>query len=175
MEEAVYQQALGHLVTNNFIDKFQSGFRPAHSTTTTLVRVYDDIKSGIDNGLVTILILFDFTQAFPSIVHVILFHKMRVYGFSKSIICWFRPFLLDRSQCVRVGESRSSWRPVHRRVPQGFPLASLCFSTLMIYLPSFNTADTTWTSTTCKFTFTGRPLSFLLKKVTEHFKKVTKK
>jgi len=93
------------------------------------------MKSGIDNGLVTILIIFDFTRAFPSIVHEILFQKMRLYGFLKSIIRWFRSFLLDPSQCVRVGESRSSGRPVHRRVPQGSPLASLCFSFYINDLP----------------------------------------
>jgi len=99
------------------------------------VKVYDDIKSGIDHVLVTILILFDFTQAFPFIVREILFQKMRLYGFSKSTICWFRSFLFDRSQCVRVGESWSSWRLVHRWVPQDSLLASLCFSLYINNLP----------------------------------------
>jgi len=63
-------------MSNNFIDTFQSGLRLEHSTTTALVNVYDDIKIGMDSGLSTILVSFDFTQAFPSIVHEVLFQKM---------------------------------------------------------------------------------------------------
>ena len=38
-----------------------------------LVNVYDETKIGMNNGLSTILVLFDFTQAFPSTVLEILF------------------------------------------------------------------------------------------------------
>jgi len=69
LQNAAYQQALNHLISNDLIDPFQSGFRPAHSTTTALVDVFDNIKGATDNGLLTIMFYLIFTQAFPSIVH----------------------------------------------------------------------------------------------------------
>jgi len=87
------------------------------------------------SGLSTILVLFDFTQAFPSIVHEILFQKMPVYEFSDPTVAWFRSFLSDRSQCVRVGGHCSAWMPVKKGLPQGYPFASLCFSLYINELP----------------------------------------
>jgi len=85
-EKVVYRQVLQYLTDHNVIDKFQSGFRPAHSTTTALLHVYDNIKSSADGGLVTVLVLFDFTQAFPTIVHEILFQKMYSIWFSGTTV-----------------------------------------------------------------------------------------
>jgi len=136
LEKAVYQQALHHLVPSNILNTFQSGFRPLHSTTTALINDYDDIKSNFDNNQLTFLVLFDFTQAFPSIVHEILFQKMSMYGFSPSVVDWFRAFLWQRTQSVRVGDRCSSWLPVDEGVAHGSPLASLCFSIYINDLPA---------------------------------------
>ena len=83
LEKVVYRQAVDHLVNNNnLLDKFQSGFRPAHNTTTALLHITDEIEEGMDNGSLTLLVLLDFTKAFDSIIHEILFEKLRLFGFS---------------------------------------------------------------------------------------------
>jgi len=93
VKKAAYQQVLHHLESNNLMDPFQSGFRPNHSTTTALLQVGDDIRAATDKGMLTFLVLFDFTQAFPSIIHEILFLKMYALGFSKPTVDWLKSFL----------------------------------------------------------------------------------
>ena len=102
LEKAAYLQALNHLVSNNLIDTFQSGFRPAHSTTTALHNVLHDIRLGAYKGLVTVMILFDFTQGFPSTVQDILYQKLRLMGFSETAVNWFRSFLKSYDKVSRL-------------------------------------------------------------------------
>ena len=45
-------------------------------------------------------------------------------------LAWLKSFLSDRSSCVVIGPSRSSWVPAPFGVPQGFvlgPLYSICY------------------------------------------------
>jgi hypothetical protein len=47
----------------------QSGFRKRHSTPTALINVFDDILRALDKGMMTLLILLDFSKAFDTIIH----------------------------------------------------------------------------------------------------------
>jgi hypothetical protein len=60
LERLVHWQINNFLHSNNFLNPFQSGFRLGHSTATALVKITEDIRSGIENGDVTLLILLDF-------------------------------------------------------------------------------------------------------------------
>ena len=115
---------------------FQSGFRPARSTTTSLLDVYDNTKSVMDEVCVTVMVLFDYTQAFPSIIYEILFQKMPLFGFSNEVVKWFESFLWQRSHSVRVGGNQSSCLDINRGVTQGSPLSSILFSIYINDLPS---------------------------------------
>ena len=45
----VPDQILAFLFSKIILDPFQSGFRPGHSTQTTLLKLMEDIRAGIDN------------------------------------------------------------------------------------------------------------------------------
>ena len=79
-------------LNNLMIEQLKKESLAAHSITTALINVYDSIKLAMDNNLLTILVLFDFTQAFPFIVHEIIFRKMFSYGFSGPAVEWLRSF-----------------------------------------------------------------------------------
>lgn len=128
LEKAVYHQTVTYLNDNNVLDKYQSGFRPAHNCTTALVHIHDEIKEGMDKGQLTILVLLDFSKAFDSIVHDILFEKLRIIGLSTPAVDWFRSLLSQRTQYVRVDGNHSRPASVTRGVPQGSSLAPLLFS-----------------------------------------------
>ena len=46
-------------ILNSIINKYQSGFRPIHSTTTALLNVTDDWLNSIEDGKVVIAVMLD--------------------------------------------------------------------------------------------------------------------
>jgi hypothetical protein len=41
------------------LNRFQSGFRHGHSTTTALLNITDDISTDLDRNFISILVLLD--------------------------------------------------------------------------------------------------------------------
>ena len=52
------------------LDEFQAGYRTNHGTQTALLKLTDDIRVGITNKKVTLLLLFDYSKAFNTVYHV---------------------------------------------------------------------------------------------------------
>jgi len=46
----VFRQVYGYLTENGLLSKFQSGFRPKHSTLIALIQMYDEWLANMDNG-----------------------------------------------------------------------------------------------------------------------------
>ena len=62
----------------------------------------------IDRKQITALVLLDLSKAFDNIdrsqdLVTQLYCKLRVLGVSRKAIEWFRSYLSDRPQCVRIG------------------------------------------------------------------------
>ena len=65
------------------LSKFQSGFRPKHSTITPLIQMCDKWLENMDNGKLNGVIFLDIKKAFDSINHGILLNKMKIrFGIS---------------------------------------------------------------------------------------------
>lgn len=88
--------------TDHMFDPRQSGFRSAHSTQSTLLRILNDISIGIDQRKVTILVLLDFSKAFDPVLHLILLTKLRRLCFAPSVLTWLFFYLTDRTQPIRL-------------------------------------------------------------------------
>ena len=58
-EKAIFNQVYKYLDENNLLSKFQSGFRPLHSTLTALIDMTDNWYLNTDNGLTNAILFFD--------------------------------------------------------------------------------------------------------------------
>ena len=75
--------------------------------------------TGIDNGNIIDLILFDFAKAFDTVNHQILLTKLQYIGIEGTVLSRIKAFLTNRSMKVVVAGSSSSSLSVNSGVPQG--------------------------------------------------------
>uniref|UniRef100_A0A672H6K2 Reverse transcriptase domain-containing protein n=1 Tax=Salarias fasciatus TaxID=181472 RepID=A0A672H6K2_SALFA len=135
LEKVVHAQFLNHLHLHNLYERFQSGFRPFHSTETALVRVINDLLVTVDRGSPSLLLLLDLSAAFDTVDHTILLHRLRTtVGLSGTALNWFKSYLTDRTEHVALGQSTSSPHTVTCGVPQGSVLGPTLFTIYMLPL-----------------------------------------
>ena len=125
IEKIISNQLKEFLEENKLLSETQHGFRAKLSTETALVKVTDKIYNNMDKGYVTLLVLCDLSKAFDSVDHNTLLDKLRHHNIDTS---WFREYLSDRTQSVKLGNVISSKKEVSFGVPQGSILGPLLFT-----------------------------------------------
>ena len=114
-------------------EKFQSYFRPRHSTESALLSVFNDIILTVDSGCAAILVTLDLTAAFDTVDHRTLLSRLDQYaGISGAALKLLQSYLTNRSFSVKLGEFSSSMAPLTCGVPRGSVLGSLLFSVYML-------------------------------------------
>ena len=127
-EREVFNQVYRYLCDNSLLSRFQSGFRPKHSTLSALIQMCDDWLQNMDNGNLNCVVFLDVKKAFDSINHEILLNKMHEYfGISDTQLKWFESYLINREQQCMVNGQISSPKNITCGIPQGSILGPLLF------------------------------------------------
>lgn len=127
LEKVLYKQIFNFFTKNKLLPDSQCGFRKNFGTATALTTVFDDVVKAADEGMVSVLILLDFSKAFDTLDHRLLCAKLNYYGFNSDALKLISSFLSNRSQKIIYNNSESSSISIYSGVPQGSILSPLLF------------------------------------------------
>ncbi|XP_076300562.1 uncharacterized protein LOC143218884 [Lasioglossum baleicum] len=119
VEIIVKKQVEAYLESNNIITEHQSGFRKSYSCETAIQTVIDEWKLFISERQIVGVIFVDLKRAFETIDRGRLLEKLYQYGITGTVLEWFRSYLKDRTQQVRLNEEWSKILETEYGVPQG--------------------------------------------------------
>lgn len=127
LERVVQRQVLEFLHENNILSAAQSGFRPRHSTSTTLLKVTDDWLHATDKKEYTGVVFVDLRKAFDIVNCDILIKKLNNIGISGTPCSWFKSYMSDRVSRTLINAELSFESVIECGVPQGSLLGPLLF------------------------------------------------
>ncbi len=134
LERIIRSQLLDYMLDKAIIPSNQHGFVPKKSTVTNLLECLNNWTYNFDHHISTHVVYLDYSKCFDKVCHSKLLYKLSQYGITGSAYMWFKNFLANRVQTVKVNNSFSSQVHVLSGVPQGTVLGPLLFyCTLQTY------------------------------------------
>ena len=127
-EKGIHSQLYNYLKEHNLLAQCQSGFRPLHSTHTSLLDVTEYLLANMNSGHMTGAIFLDLRKAFDVIPHDKLLEKLQRFGIRGKEYLWFHSYIIERKQCVSIDGTISNFLTMKSGVPQGSTLGPLLFT-----------------------------------------------
>ena len=118
-----------HVTSNGLENVCQSAYKQGHSTETALLSIKNEVHLALARGEATAVVLLDQSAAFDTIGHGTLIECLSSwFGVGGVVLDWFRSYLSDRYQCIKIGSVLSDAKRLLYGVPQGFVLGPILFS-----------------------------------------------
>ena len=139
IEGIILSRLLFFLESNSILSPRQAGFRPGWSTVDQILYLSQSILNGCNKPRPdsrTILSIIDFSIAFDSVWHPVLFHRLISAGLLPCFARWTQSFLYDRRACVVYQNHKSRSFRVRQDVSQGSVLGRVLFSLFINDLPA---------------------------------------
>ena len=127
LENLMYTRLLSFINKYRLLYSNQFGFRRGHSPDLALICLVDKISNALENGEYVLGLFLDFSKAFDTVNHDILFTKLEYLGIRDISLQWFKSYLSDREQYVVYNECNSKRQLITCGVPQGSILGPLLF------------------------------------------------
>ena len=113
------------------IDCFQFAMK-GRSTTQALVYFLHNVLEALNRGNCSVRAFFaDFSKGFDLVEHNVLCTEMNKLDIHPALVRWIRSFLTHRSQCVRINNTTSKFKPINGGIPQGTKLGPILFAILV--------------------------------------------
>ena len=100
LERLMYSRLLSFKNKHNILYAYQFGFRMHHSPNLALIILVDRISRALEYGDFVLGPFFDFSKAFDTVNHSILYEKLKSYGVRWLALQLFQSYLSDRAQYV---------------------------------------------------------------------------
>ena len=101
LEWVIFDQLYAYFHQNNLLYSSQYGFKRKHSTELAVLELVDRITQELDKGHKPINIFLDLSNAFDTLDHNILLHKLSYYGIKNSALDLFKSYLSKRKTVCR--------------------------------------------------------------------------
>ena len=129
VEMAAASRLTEHLNSCGLTEKFQSAYKPLHSTESALLRVKNDFIAAIDNHRAVLLVMLDLSAAFDTIDHNIFVHRLKQeFSISDTALDWFSSYLRNRTNRVCIYGASSATHIMEFGFPQGSIMGPIGYS-----------------------------------------------
>ena len=131
-ERMVVKRLSWYLEEHNILSKFQSGFRPKHSTIDHLIRLETDIRKGFNEKKSTTAVFLDISRAYDMVFKPAVIFKIFKLGITGNLAQYIKGFLSGpRSFQVRYRSAYSDTFNLENGLPQGSCLSPLLFNIMI--------------------------------------------
>ena len=121
------ERLVSYLNKYKIIYEHQYGFQKGKSTSLAIMDMYSNLVDAIENKQYSCGVFLDFAKAFDTVIHEILLKKLEHYGIRGNALNWFKCYLSNRYQKVKIGNTLSDERKIIHGVPQGSVLGPILF------------------------------------------------
>ena len=96
LKRLMYNRLMKFVEYFDILYDFQFGFRKCHSTFMALALSVDHIVNALQFGKYSIGVYLDFSKAFDTLNHDILFLKLNHYGIRGIALDWIKSYMVNR-------------------------------------------------------------------------------
>ena len=127
MEKLTHKRLFQYLNKSDILYKHQFGFQKGKPTEHAILDLHTKIIKSVEKHEKACSIFLDFAKAFDTINHDILLSKLEYYGVQDIPLKWFKSYLQNRQQCVKINSNISDFQTLLCGVPQGSVLGPSLF------------------------------------------------
>ena len=128
IEKVVASHLIHYLELNHLDEPLQSAYKRFHSCETALVRVHNDLLRAVDNRCCVVLLLLDLSAAFDTVDYNLLLSRLESkFAIRGKALQWFKSYLSQRSQFVRIDLDKFLSHELNCGLPQGSVLGPVLY------------------------------------------------